>query len=164
MDKNYILDKVTIGKKFHRMAYEIMEENFDTNHMYLVGIKENGVVIAKHVKEVLDEISEIKTEIIELSMDKQYPEKIELNSNPDFNNKTIILIDDVSNSGKTMLYAFKPFLEAFPKRIQTLVLIERSHKKFPVHNDYVGLSITTTLHEHIYVEDQGDEVVAAWME
>lgn len=141
-----------------------MEENFDTNHMYLVGIKENGVVIARNVKEILDRISEIKTEIIELSMDKQHPSEISLSSSPDFNNANIIIIDDVSNSGKTMLYALKPFLEAQPKKIQTLVLIDRSHKKFPVHNDYVGLSIATTLQEHIYVEVHGEDVVGAWME
>jgi|SRR5690606_2120349 pyrimidine operon attenuation protein/uracil phosphoribosyltransferase len=164
MEKNYILDRETIGKKFYRMAYEIMEENFDTNHMYLVGIKENGVVIARNVKEILDRISEIKTEIIELSMDKQHPSEISLSSSPDFNNANIIIIDDVSNSGKTMLYALKPFLEAQPKKIQTLVLIDRSHKKFPVHNDYVGLSIATTLQEHIYVEVHGEDVVGAWME
>lgn len=164
MEKNYILDRETIGKKFYRMAYEIMEENFDTNHMYLVGIKENGVVIARNVKEILDRISEIKTEIIELSMDKQHPSEISLSSSPDFNNANIIIIDDVSNSGKTMLYALKPFLEAQPKKIQTLVLIDRSHKKFPVHNDYVGLSIATTLQEHIYVEVHGKDVVGAWME
>lgn len=164
MEKNYILDRETIGKKFYRMAYEIMEENFDTNHMYLVGIKENGVVIARNVKEILDRISEIKTEIIELSMDKQHPSEISLSSSPNFNNANIIIIDDVSNSGKTMLYALKPFLEAQPKKIQTLVLIDRSHKKFPVHNDYVGLSIATTLQEHIYVEVHGEDVVGAWME
>lgn len=164
MEKNYILDRETIGKKFYRMAYEIMEENFDTNHMYLVGIKENGVVIARNVKEILDRISEIKTEIIELSMDKQHPSEISLSSSPDFNNANIIIIDDVSNSGKTMLYALKPFLEAQPKKIQTLVLIDRSHKKFPVHNDYVGLSIATTLQEHIYVEVHGEDMVGAWME
>lgn len=164
MEKNYILDRETIGKKFYRMAYEIMEENFDTNHMYLVGIKKNGVVIARNVKEILDRISEIKTEIIELSMDKQHPSEISLSSSPDFNNANIIIIDDVSNSGKTMLYALKPFLEAQPKKIQTLVLIDRSHKKFPVHNDYVGLSIATTLQEHIYVEVHGEDVVGAWME
>lgn len=164
MEKNYILNRETIGKKFYRMAYEIMEENFDTNHMYLVGIKENGVVIARNVKEILDRISEIKTEIIELSMDKQHPSEISLSSSPDFNNANIIIIDDVSNSGKTMLYALKPFLEAQPKKIQTLVLIDRSHKKFPVHNDYVGLSIATTLQEHIYVEVHGEDVVGAWME
>jgi pyrimidine operon attenuation protein / uracil phosphoribosyltransferase len=82
----------------------------------------------------------------------------------DFNKKVVILVDDVANSGKTLTYALKPFLEFHPKKIQTLVLVERSHKVFPVQPDYVGLSVGTTLQEHIYVEVDGDEVKGAWLE
>lgn len=164
MNKKYILDSVTIGKKLRRMAYEIYEENFDAGQIILAGIRENGVVIARNMKQILDEISNIETEIIELSLNKQLPGEVELSIHPEFDNKVIILIDDVSNSGKTLLYSLKPLLESHPKKIQTLVLIERSHKLFPIHNDFVGLSIATTLHEHIYVEVKGDEVTGAWME
>ncbi|MEO7490269.1 MAG: phosphoribosyltransferase family protein, partial [Ferruginibacter sp.] len=82
----------------------------------------------------------------------------------DFNGKIILLIDDVANSGKAMLYALKPFLETHPKKIQTLALVERTHKSFPIDLDYVGLSFSTTLDEHIYVEVEGTDVVGAWME
>ena len=81
----------------------------------------------------------------------------------DLNQKVIIIVDDVSNTGKTMMYAFKPLLEIYPRKVQTLVLVERSHKLFPVHSDYTGLSITTTLQEHIAVETNGDEIVGAWL-
>ena len=80
-----------------------------------------------------------------------------------FENKVIIIVDDVANTGRTMLYALKPFLQAHPKKIQTLVLVERSHKLFPIQTDYVGLSITTTLQEHIAVETEGDEITGAWL-
>jgi pyrimidine operon attenuation protein/uracil phosphoribosyltransferase len=76
----------------------------------------------------------------------------------------VILIDDVSNSGKTLLYAIKPFLNSSPKKIQTLVLVERSHNLFPVKPDYVGLSVATTLQEHIYVEVDKGRVKGAWLE
>ena len=82
----------------------------------------------------------------------------------ELNGKVVILVDDVSNSGRTLTYALKPFLQSHPKKIQTLVLVERRHTAFPVQPDYVGLSVATTLQEHIYVEVEGDDVVGAWME
>ncbi len=82
----------------------------------------------------------------------------------DFTNKVIIVVDDVSNSGKTLLYALKPFLDFSPKKIQTLVLVERSHTSFPVRPDYVGLSIATTLQEHIYVEVHGEKITGAYLQ
>jgi len=74
------------------------------------------------------------------------------------------VIDDVAMSGKTLLYAMQPFLAFYPKKIQTLVLVERSHKAFPVKPDYVGLSIATTLQEHIYVETEGEVIKGAYLE
>ena len=82
----------------------------------------------------------------------------------DFNGQVVIIVDDVVNSGKTLLYSVKPFLEFQPKKIQTLVLVERSHNNFPVHPDYIGLSLSTTLLEHIFVEVQGDEVTGAYLQ
>ncbi|MEJ7769041.1 MAG: phosphoribosyltransferase family protein, partial [Chitinophagaceae bacterium] len=75
----------------------------------------------------------------------------------------IILIDDVTNSGKTLLYALKPFLAHHPKKIQTLTLVERSHKLFPVSSDYVGISLATTLQEHIFVEVENGQVSGAYL-
>ena len=76
----------------------------------------------------------------------------------------IIIIDDVTNSGKTLLYALKPFLEYYPRKIQTLVLVERSHKTYPIHPDYVGLSLATTLQDHIYVEVKDNEITGAYLD
>ena len=87
-----------------------------------------------------------------MSLDKKNPKEVTLSRQPDLQNQVVILIDDVSNSGKTLLYAIKPFLDSNPKKIQTLVLVERSYNTFPVKPDYVGLSVATTLQEHIYVE------------
>ncbi len=75
----------------------------------------------------------------------------------------IIVVDDVSNSGKTLLYALKPFINSHPKKIQILVLVERTHTSFPVRPDYVGLSIATTIQEHIFVEVNGEEVAGAYL-
>ena len=162
-DKKYILNKEVVEKKLRRMAFEILENNIDEKEIILAGIRESGSVVAKVIQKMLGEISAIKTELITITLDKNEPTNVSLNKSFDFNGKVIIVIDDVSNSGKTLLYALKPFIDSHPKKIQTLVLVERTHTSFPVRPDYVGLSIATTLQEHIFVEVKGEEVTGAYL-
>ncbi|HYE55253.1 MAG TPA: phosphoribosyltransferase family protein [Chitinophagaceae bacterium] len=164
MSKNYILTAGVADKKLRRMAYEILENNADEPLLILAGIRESGSVIARAIQKILGEISSINTELIAVSLDKKRPAAVELSQSPDLNNKVVILVDDVANSGKTLTYALKPLLEFHPKKIQTLVLVERSHKKFPVQPDYVGLSVATTMQEHIFVEVEGEAVTGAYLE
>jgi len=162
--KNYILTKETAENKLRRMAYEVLENNFDEPHIILAGIRESGSVIARNIQHLLAEVGNLTTQLLTISLDKKSPREVEVSEKIDFNNKVIILVDDVSNSGKTLSYALKPFLEFQPKKIQTLVLVERSHKAFPVQPDYVGLSVATTLQEHIYVEVDGETVMGAYLQ
>jgi pyrimidine operon attenuation protein / uracil phosphoribosyltransferase len=164
MEKNYILSPEVAERKLKRMAYEILENNFGETGFVLAGIRESGTVIAQAIQKLLNEIAGIKSELITVILDKKNPKEVTLNKQADFHDKVVILIDDVSNSGKTLLYAIKPFLDLSPKKIQTLVLVERSHNAFPVKPDYVGLSVATTLQEHIYVEVEGGRVKGAWLE
>jgi pyrimidine operon attenuation protein / uracil phosphoribosyltransferase len=163
-DKKYILSKEVAEKKLRRMAYEILENNIDEKEIILAGIRESGKVIAGNIQQMLKEITTIKTQLIDLSLDKKHPGNVLIEPEVDLDNKVIIVIDDVSNSGKTLLYALKPFLDSHPKKIQTLVLVERSHSSFPVRPDYVGLSIASTVQEHIYVEVEGNTVTGAYLE
>jgi len=163
-DKNYILDETTAAKKLRRMAYEIIENNTGEDALVLAGIRESGTVMAKNIQQLLSGISEIETDLLTVSLDKRYPAEVTLSKDLNFDDKIVIVIDDVAMSGKTLLYALKPFLAFHPKKIQTLVLVERSHKAFPVKPDYVGLSIATTLQEHIYVEAVGDVIKGAYLE
>jgi pyrimidine operon attenuation protein/uracil phosphoribosyltransferase len=163
-DKKYIFDKQVAEKKLQRIAYEILENNIDEERIVLAGIPDNGVVIAKSIQKTLAAISSLKTELITISLDKRHPKEVTLSKELDFNDKVVIIVDDVVNSGKTLLYSVKPFLDFQPKKIQTLVLVERSHNNFPVRPDYVGLSISTALLEHIFVEVQGDEVTGAYLQ
>lgn len=163
MSRKYILDESTVAKKLERMALEIIENNLEEQELILIGIRENGSVIAKTIQAHLQKLSAVKTTLLHLSLDKKHPGKIEIDQQIDFTNKAIILIDDVTNSGKTMLYALQPLLPFYPKEIQTLALVERSHKAFPVHTDYVGVSLATTLQDHIYVEVDGDHVTGAYI-
>ena len=162
-NKNYILDQQVAEKKLRRMALEIIENNHDEPELILVGIRDSGSVVARNIQRIIAEISPVKTQLLTISLDKKRPGEITLSQSFDFNNKVIIIIDDVANSGKTLLYALKPFLEHYPKKIQSLVLVERSHNSFPVHSDYAGLSIATTLQEHIYVEVDGEKILGAYL-
>jgi pyrimidine operon attenuation protein/uracil phosphoribosyltransferase len=147
-----------------RMALEIIENNIDETGIILAGVRESGTVVAKHMQELLSEISPVKTELISITLDKREPKEVTLSQEMDFTNKVIILVDDVANSGKTLLYALKPFLAFHPKKIQMLVLVERSHNSFPVHPDYVGLSVSTTLQEHIYVEVEEGKIAGTYLQ
>lgn len=163
MAKNYILDADTAARKMQRIAYEMVENNLDEKLLILAGIRESGSVIARNIQQLLKQISDIPTELITITLDKKQPGEVVITPASDFNNKVVIIIDDVANSGKTMLYAMKPLLAFHPKKIQTLALVERTHKTFPVNTDYVGLSVATTLQEHIFVETEGDKVTGAYL-
>ena len=163
-EKKYILNKEQLDRKIRRLAFEIAERNFEVSEIYFVAIQENGVTLARKIAQILSEISAINIHMLELSLDKKYPVDVKVSSLPNEKEAVIILIDDVASSGKTMLYALKPFLEIHPKKIQTLVLVERTHKAFPVQIDYVGMSVATTLEEHIYVEVKDGDLTGAYME
>jgi len=163
-NKKYILDEAVAAKKLTRMAYEIVENNLDESKIILAGIPENGSAIAKNIQKILLEISSLQTELISISFDKRLPKEVKLNKDIDFNNQVVIIIDDVANTGKTLLYAVKPFLQFQPKKIQTLVLVERSHKNFPVQADYVGLPLSTTLQEQIIVEVNAGKITGAYLQ
>lgn len=163
-EKKYILSKDSAEKKLRRMALEVVENNYDEPALILIGILDNGIVIAQRIREYLDGVFPGTVTVVEMSMNKKKPEAITLQPAAELNNCVIILIDDVANSGSTMLYALKPLLENYPKKIQTLALVERTYKSFPIHVDYVGLSISTSQDEYIFVEVEGGEIMGAWIE
>ena len=162
--KKQIMTAEVANRKLRRMALQVTEQNYNEEQLILIGIKSHGTVIAAKIRHFLKEVFTGEVLVLELGMDKKNPSVITLSDNIDFNDKTILLIDDVANSGRTMLYALKPLLEQLPKKIQTLALVERTHKTFPIDVDYVGLSVSTTTDEHIVVEVNDGEVVGAWME
>ncbi len=163
-EKKYILDKTTALKKLHRIALEVIEANVGATEIVLIGIKDNGLQIAKIVAAALAQNYKGKIKVVALEINKRKPAGISLSENIDFNNKHIVLIDDVANSGKTMLYALKPLLEFYPTKISTLALVERTHKAFPIAVDFVGLSLSSTLNEHIFVEVENGEVLGAYLQ
>lgn len=162
-NKKYILQANAIEKKIARLALEIIEDNIAEKELIFVGIESSGVILAKAIKAFLKEHSNINIQLLTLKLNKQKPDVISIGSDMNFDDKVIILIDDVTNSGKTLLYAMKPFLAYHPKKIQTLVLVERSHTQFPISADYKGYSLATTLQEHILVEVKDDKITGAYL-
>lgn len=158
---NIILNRDTIKRKMRRMAMEIAEKNIGEKQLIIAGIAGNGVLVAQNLITILQEITDLQIEFIEIKLNKKDPLQSKLEWSASFAGKSIIIIDDIANTGKTIMYALKLFLNDYPKKIQTLVLVERSHKAFPVQNDYVGLTVSTTLQEHISVETEGGELMRA---
>ena len=152
-----ILDSNQINQKILRLSWQVFEDNFSEKEIILVGIGEQGLLIAEQVKFHLNTISKLKTTVFRIDVDRDKPfNKVstEFTEN-DYKNKVIVLIDDVLHSGKTLTYAFKTFLDTSVKKMAVLVLIDRNHNTFPVKANYVGLSLSTTLKEYIEVELKG---------
>ncbi len=164
-EKNYVLTKEAAQEKLHRMALEIAENiSEDDAPLVLIGVRHNGSVIAEKLSVYLLEYVKVMVQIISVSFDKHLPVDVSLSEGIDFTGKNVIVVDDVSNSGRTLMYALKPLLDFHPKRVQTLVLVERMHKLYPIKPDYVGLSLATTLQDHIQVEVVNGEIVGAYVE
>ncbi len=163
-NRNYIISREAAAQKLNRMVLELAEDlSGDTTPVIIIGIRNSGMVIAEKIGALLKTYISNPIQIISLTLNKEHPTTVELSEAVDVNNKHILITDDVTNSGRTLLYALKPLLDFHPKTIQTLVLVERMHKLFPVKPDYVGLSIATTLQEHIQVEVEAGEVMGAYI-
>lgn len=151
--KLLILNKKQIQQKIDRMAYEILEDNLGEKEVIMAGIVEKGYAIAQHLKKVLESISDIKVTLMKIELDK---DSTHLQANTDIDvaqasNKVVILVDDVLNSGRTLAYGLGVFLDIPLKKLRTLVLVDRSHRNFPVSPDYTGLELATILKEHVTV-------------
>ena len=155
MEKTLVLNKQQLQQKIDRLAWQIYEQNYKEKEIIIAGIANRGVLIAKKIAKKLTEISAIKVKLANIKIDKDNPfyKDIEVDiSEKEYKNKVLILVDDVLNSGKTLIYGAKYFLSVPLKKLSTIVLVDRNHNRFPIKADFVGLSLSTTLKEHISVE------------
>ncbi len=151
---NLILTQKQTLQKIKRIAYEIYENNFTEQEIILAGIYDKGYRLAQLLQEEFNAIAPLRANLVKVSLDKFLPLQgdIQLDCPPEMlHNKCIVLIDDVLNTGRTMIYSLKPFLSMEIKKLQTAVLVDRNHKLFPVSADYVGYALSTTLNEHVEV-------------
>lgn len=162
MSRSVILTNQEITFKIRRIAYQIYENNSSNKEIILAGITDNGFILAQKIKDTLDEISDIKSTLCEVLIDKTNPRKQITTSLAvaDYKNKSLVLVDDVLNSGTTLMYAVKHFLAVPLKQFKTAVLVNRNHKKYPIKADFKGLSLSTSLQEHISVEFAKKQAIA----
>ena len=152
--QNKILDKLQMLQKIRRIAYQIHENHYLEASIYLAGIDGSGYLLAEMICKELEIISENQIHLIKISVDKEAPiqPSIELDIElTQLKGKVVILVDDVLNSGRTLAFSFKPFLLQSIKKLEVAVLVNRSHKRFPVSVDYTGYELATTISEHIHV-------------
>ncbi|MFD0978009.1 phosphoribosyltransferase family protein [Salinimicrobium gaetbulicola] len=149
-----ILDNIQINHKIKRIAYQIYESNVDEEKIVLAGILKSGFELAKKLKSELENISDLQVTLCEVKVDKKDPLKaVETSLNEDeYKDQSIVLVDDVLNSGTTLIYGVRHFLEVPLKQFKTAVLVDRSHKKYPVKADFKGISLSTSIHETVQVK------------
>ncbi|MEL0457049.1 phosphoribosyltransferase domain-containing protein [Flavobacteriaceae bacterium SZ-1-7] len=162
VSNNVILTHTEINNKIRRIAFQIYETNVNEKEVILAGIDKNGYVFAKKLKTVLQKISDINPILCKVSIDKKNPWHDVKTSIPeeDYKNKSVVLVDDVLSSGTTLIYGVKHFLNVPLKQFKTAVLVNRNHKKYPVKADFKGISLSTSLHEHVDVILEGKDYKA----
>ncbi len=159
-----VLSKEKVLQKLNRLIHQIHENVFDEKEIIIAGIDGYGYVIAERIAKELGAVSKLKIILSKIKMDKENPLAMPITlegvTAEQYENKVILVVDDVINSGKTIIYAVNHFLNKPVKRIQTVVLVDRDHTRYPVKADYVGLSISTTLQENIRVSlEKNKEVI-----
>jgi pyrimidine operon attenuation protein/uracil phosphoribosyltransferase len=166
--KTLILNKTQILQKSRRIAYQIIEDNFEEKHVVLVGIADRGYTFAQRLQKIIEEIApEKEIELIKVNIQKE-KRSLEAITDKDVEiakNKTVIIVDDVLNSGRTLAYALGVFINVPLKKMRTAVLIDRSHHIFPIFSDFYGLKLSTILKEHVTVclQEIDNEEDAAWL-
>ncbi|MEX0275214.1 MAG: phosphoribosyltransferase domain-containing protein [Flavobacteriaceae bacterium] len=157
MDK--ILSHQQIRHKIRRIAYQIYESNVNEKEIIVAGIDGGGLHFAKKIQKVLKEITQVDVRLCTVYMDKKNPVKSGVTTSleeKEYQNKSVVLVDDVLNSGTTLIYGVHHFLKVPLKRLKTAVLVNRNHKKYPVKADFKGISLSTSLQEHVHVRFQSN--------
>ena len=155
-----ILTHQEIEYKIRRIAYQIYEANVDEKELIIAGIEGGGLNFAKKIVAVLKKIMDADIKLCQVKMDKKNPLESGIETSikdTEYQNRSVVLIDDVLNSGTTLIYGVHHFLKTPLKQLKTAVLVNRNHKKYPVKADYKGISLSTSTHEHVNVDLSGKE-------
>ena len=159
-EKNIILKNIDIEKKIQRISLQILEDNIDEEGIVIFGISDNGLVIAKKLINHLSKISSIKSNLIKVIIDKDNPiDSIKYDSKFDINSSSVLIIDDVSQSGKTLQSVISNLLIYKPSKIKTAVIVNRDQTLYPVKVDYIGISLSTSVNNHVsFISDKNNEL------
>ena len=155
---NVILNSNQIGQKIKRLSYELYENNLEEKKVILLGINSNGNILSNRIKKNLDNLFPVNIESYNLKVDVNNSTFNKLGLERDsLNGKVVIIVDDVLNSGKTIAYSINLILPFFPKKIEVAVLVDRSHKNFPILAKYSGVKLNTTINEHVKIDFKKNE-------
>lgn len=162
MKNTIILNNQQITHRIRRIAYEIYESNVKESKVILAGINGNGYILAQKLAEQLQSISPLNVILCEVRIDKKQPREQVTTSIPvaDYQNASLVLIDDVLHTGTTLIYGVKHFLEVPLSQFKTAVLVDRNHKRYPIKADYKGISLSTSLNENIAVQFTENTAIA----
>ncbi|WP_207424081.1 phosphoribosyltransferase family protein [Desertivirga brevis] len=163
--KILILDNTQIQQKITRMAYQIWEDNLEETSIVISGIADYGYILAERLKKSIEEISGIEVILMRIELNKS---SSHLQAETDISiegcaNKVVVLVDDVLNSGRTLAYGLGIFLDIPLKKLRTAVLVNRSHRIFPVTPDFTGLELATVIKEHVDVLLNGNQEDAVYL-
>lgn len=160
-DKSIVLNQEQIKQKIERIAYEILENTFEEKEIFVGGIAGNGFLLAERIVSKLNEISDQQIKLFEVTVNKDNPNDFPINlsiDDQDLSQSTIIIFDDVINSGRTMIHAVKRILDNKINVLKVATLVNRTHRRYPVQADFVGLDMSTTLKDNIIVELGAKEI------
>lgn len=152
-EKNIILNNIEISNKIRRIAFQIYETNVQESEIVIAGIVDKGYILAERIAAILKQISTMEVILCKVSMNKEKPlgsVKANLPSEM-YSNKALVLVDDVLNTGSSLAYGVSFFLNVPLKKFKTAVLVNRNHKRFPIKADFKGISLSTSLQNHITV-------------
>lgn len=153
-EKSLILNASQVKQKIRRMAFEVYEHNFKEKNIVIAGIEEQGYVLAKLLTKEIELIAPLEVKLVKVTLDKLASQQSDVVLDCDLKDvkkKCVILVDDVLNTGRTFAYALKPFLNIEVKKIETAVLVNRSHTLFPIYPQYTGYELATTIKDHVQV-------------
>lgn len=154
MSDNQILSQTKVDQIIRRIAYQIHENNMNED-VVLVGVDIGGRKLADQINKTLKEVSGKKSNCHTISIDKDNPLSTDIlidGNSSDLDAKTVILCDDVLNSGRTLAYSLTKLLSLNVKKVETAVLVLRTHGRFPIYANYKGYELSTTLKEHVEVK------------
>jgi len=154
-ERTLLLNDQQISRKITRIAHQIYEDHYQAKELVVVGVTGKGQLIAERIAALIKEISTLKVHVHELTLQKDAPLASPIvfsGTTKDTKGKVVILVDDVLNSGRTLIYGAKYLLDAEPQSLSIATLVDRFHRRFPIRADYVGLTLSTNLKQHVSVE------------
>ena len=160
IEENIILTNFDIEKKIERISLQILESNSEEKKIIFFGISDNGILIAKKIINLINKNSNLDVELFKASIKKSdKASSIEYDKPFDINNIPILIVDDISQSGKTLQFVISDLFKFNPRKIQTIVIVNRDQTLFPVKIDYSGISLSTSVNEHVsFIKDKNDKV------